>query len=145
MSKTEKLTRTAQHIQTDLTAFLTKILARKAGEEGILICDDDENFRAFFKTILKDTGHKILEARDGEECIKILERESPSLLFLDLVMPGVSGFDVLRRLQQNDDLTVVVTGKSLEKEEKELLKDKCDYWMQKPFVGESGNWSLTLL
>jgi CheY-like chemotaxis protein len=65
---------------------------------NILIIDDDPDFRAWLTRILEKKRHHIDVARDGQEAFRCLERKRYELLMVDLLMPVVSGFEVLDSL-----------------------------------------------
>lgn len=65
----------------------------------ILIIEDDTSFRNLMKTILLRDGHRVSEARDGEEGLALLRRENVDMVISDLKMPGISGLDVYRTLR----------------------------------------------
>jgi len=67
----------------------------------LLVTDDSAFLRKRTCQILLPTGHEIIEAKDGQECIEQLLSEKPDVLFLDLVMPNMSGFDVLQHMQEH--------------------------------------------
>jgi CheY-like chemotaxis protein len=69
----------------------------------VLVVDDDEDLRLLVRKTLLRGGHSILEAADGEAGLASLERERPDLLLLDLNMPGIDGFEVLRRVRARDE------------------------------------------
>jgi CheY-like chemotaxis protein len=61
----------------------------------ILVADDDDATRAMIGATLRRNGYDVLEARDGSEALQSMRSESPDLVVLDLMMPVVSGWDVL--------------------------------------------------
>jgi DNA-binding response OmpR family regulator len=65
----------------------------------ILVVDDNADVRLALATILKDAGHEVLEAEDGEQVFDLVIAEVPELVLLDLMMPRVSGFDALATLK----------------------------------------------
>lgn len=67
----------------------------------LLIVDDQEASRYLLKAILSGTNFTILEAVDGRQAISLAQEENPSVIFLDLIMPNMSGFDVLQELKAN--------------------------------------------
>jgi len=67
----------------------------------VLIVDDSHTNRSYLAEILEEDGYKILQATDGAECLAAAEREGPVLILLDVVMPGMDGFETLRRLKDN--------------------------------------------
>ena len=64
----------------------------------ILIVDDDEDLRLLARKALVRGGHTVIEAADGAEGLEMIGRRCPDLLVLDINMPGIDGFEVLRRL-----------------------------------------------
>jgi CheY-like chemotaxis protein/phosphoribosyl 1,2-cyclic phosphodiesterase len=67
----------------------------------ILVVDDDEDLRIFAREVLIRAGHRVLEASDGIEGIELIRKTPPDLVMLDLRMPGMDGFEVLRRLRSS--------------------------------------------
>jgi len=70
-------------------------------EENILIVEDDKFLRELISKKLIGQGFKIDEAIDGEEALKKLQELKPNLVLLDLILPGLDGFDVLQRMKDN--------------------------------------------
>lgn len=67
----------------------------------ILLADDELPFRQIYRDILRLDGYKVLEAEDGEEVLKMVEAEAPDLILLDIILPRLSGFDVLTKLKES--------------------------------------------
>lgn len=65
----------------------------------ILIVDDETQTRGSVRRILEHDGHEVSEAGDGNEALAWLQRQQPDLIVLDIIMPGLSGIDVCRRLR----------------------------------------------
>lgn len=65
----------------------------------ILVVDDDDKSRCLLRDLLAARGHHITEAVNGEEALDTVRREHPDVILLDVVMPGMSGFEVCRRLK----------------------------------------------
>lgn len=78
----------------------------------VLVVDDDEALRIIYDKVLKDAGYAVLAAATAEEAIALLQTHPPSLAFVDLVLPGASGVEVIRQLKALDETlpVVVVTG-----------------------------------
>ena len=77
----------------------------------ILLSDDDEVTRYLLGDHLARAGFRILEARDGREAVWMAETYMPNAMFLDIVMPGLDGFEVLREIRSNPlikDLPIIV-------------------------------------
>jgi CheY-like chemotaxis protein len=91
---------------------------RKAGDKPrILIVDDEAANREWLKRILEPAGFGVIQARGGREAIDLAKSRRPDLVMLDLMMPEVTGFDVVEALR-DDDLTkstpiMVLTAKHL--------------------------------
>jgi DNA-binding response OmpR family regulator len=65
----------------------------------ILVVDDEEDIRRFLGTVLKEKGYEVLLAAEGEEALALAGRERPHLVLLDIMMPAMDGWEVLRRLK----------------------------------------------
>ncbi|MEA2014668.1 MAG: sigma-54 dependent transcriptional regulator, partial [Thermodesulfobacteriota bacterium] len=68
-------------------------------KETILIVDDEESICLSLKGILSDEGFEVLTARSGEECLDIIGEELPSLILLDIWLPGIDGIETLKRIK----------------------------------------------
>ena len=66
---------------------------------SVLVIDDDPDVRAFIVNSLEDHGYRVREASDGRQGLAALERETPDLVVLDFIMPGLSGADVARQIR----------------------------------------------
>ena len=68
----------------------------------ILVIDDDEDIRVFLKrTLATAGGYTVLTAGNGKDGIKLARKQLPDLVLLDIMMPGLDGFDVLKRLKSD--------------------------------------------
>jgi putative two-component system response regulator len=86
----------------------TSFAAEPASLAGrILIADDLPASLELFARLLGQEGHTVLRARDGEEALALAAREHPDLVLIDVMMPGLSGFEVCRRLK-DDPLTRLI-------------------------------------
>ena len=61
--------------------------------------DDEEDIRRFLGTVLREKGYEVLLAAEGEEALELAGRERPDLVLLDIMMPAMDGWEVLRRLK----------------------------------------------
>lgn len=73
-------------------------------EHKILIVEDDDFLRSLAVTKLEKEGFKVLTAGNGQEGLAVAESEKPSLVILDLMLPVMSGFDVLKSMKEHGDL-----------------------------------------
>jgi len=69
----------------------------------ILVVDDDPLARQMLKIILRDPSFEIIEASGGQETLDLVESRDPALIVLDVMMPGMSGFDVCRVLREKPE------------------------------------------
>jgi CheY-like chemotaxis protein len=70
----------------------------------ILVVEDDDGFRELVCEILGSHGYRVLSATDGREAMDLATKQKPDLILLDLAMPQIDGWDVLRALRINNIL-----------------------------------------
>jgi CheY-like chemotaxis protein len=104
----------------------------------VLVVDDHEDIRHTFARLVRSCGHEAATAADGEEAIAEATERPPGLVILDLMMPGITGFDVLRSLRSDPrtrDVPVVVFSALNEPEfvEEALGLGANDYWVKGTF------------
>ncbi len=88
---------------------------------SVLITDDSLIARKKIKGLLKETGMKIAEAISGKEALDTMEVEKFDLLLLDLLMPEVDGFEVLRKLKErNIKIPIIIISADIQEATKEL-------------------------
>ena len=73
----------------------------------ILVIEDDKFLRELIVQKLIREGYETSEAVDGEEGMKKIKEEKPDLILLDLILPGIDGFEVLTRMRKEDDLSSI--------------------------------------
>jgi DNA-binding response OmpR family regulator len=66
----------------------------------ILLVEDEPGFRRIYSFVLKNAGYDVLEAEDGEKGIQMVLEHHPDLVLLDLMLPKISGFDVLKKIRE---------------------------------------------
>jgi len=69
----------------------------------ILVVDDDPDMRLAIGSVLKSRSYEVVEARDGEEALARLKEEKPDLMLLDLLMPKMDGFAVVKELKNTQE------------------------------------------
>ena len=67
----------------------------------ILLVDDNISNLKVLGAVLSSRGYRVALASNGEECLEFVEKQLPDLIFLDIMMPGLNGFDVCKRLKSN--------------------------------------------
>ena len=77
-------------------------------DERILVVDDEAQIRRALRTALTGHGYRVEVAEDGESALEALASQPPDVLVLDLVMPGVDGFEVLQQTRSWSNLPIVV-------------------------------------
>ena len=85
----------------DLEAFLDRSgPGGKSGGPLVLVVDDDPRLREFMRVNLEMEGYSVVEAASAEEALSAIEDTTPELVLLDVVMPGVDGWQMLQRMQE---------------------------------------------
>lgn len=75
----------------------------------ILVVDDEPTIREVVRRYLERDGYKVLEAADGATALDLIRREPPDLLVLDIMLPGIDGLTITRRLRETDSTGTLVT------------------------------------
>lgn len=104
----------------------------------VMTVEDDNDTRKVIKLILEKEGYKIIEARDGKECLKKLKKETPDLILMDIMMPCMSGWDTITKIKKNKKwnkikicfLSVVEASKE---RKKALVESGVQGYIMKPF------------
>ena len=125
----------------DLDCFLDRSGPSSAGGGGrgpvVLIVDDDERMREYVRVNLEMEGYTVREAGDGEEGLQVLEESTPDLVLLDVMMPGVDGWEMLRRVQERHGVgtipVIMFSGKIEEPAAAEAAKRGAQGFIGKPF------------
>lgn len=104
--------------------------------EYILIVDDEARMRKLIKDFLKQKGYMTLEAQDGEEALKIFDenRNKIRLILLDVMMPKLDGWSVLRQIRQESKVPIIMlTARGEEQDELFGFELGVDEYISKPF------------
>lgn len=103
----------------------------------ILVVEDEEDLSELVRFNLEQEGFAVVSVGDGEEALTAVRRDKPSLVILDLMLPGINGFEVCRRLRATPasmDLPIImVTAKSSETDKVVGLEMGADDYVSKPF------------
>jgi CheY-like chemotaxis protein len=94
----------------------------------VLVVDDDQDIRALVRMILESKGMVVAEAATGEEALEELGKTRPDLVLLDVMMPGMSGWDVLKRIKGDEKLRSipVVMLSALEPSVEDMMRPEFD-------------------
>lgn len=105
--------------------------------KNILIVDDNKLIREILRDVLTKNGYQVLEAKDGEEALKIYKSKLPDMIILDIVMPGINGFELLRIFRKEEEnlmLPIILLTSQVDFEEKiKGLELGADDYLVKPF------------
>ncbi len=100
----------------------------------ILVADDDVELLALISFALRNAGFQVTEARDGRSALDAFAREAPSLLVLDIMMPGLDGFEVCAAVRMRSSTPVIVlSARSDESDIVRALEMGADDYLTKPF------------
>ena len=129
------------------TDYLTKPIQReklkiildkyqsKLSSRLILVVDDDSNNRSLMRRQLEKENWNVIEADNGKNALIQLERNSPALILLDLMMPEMDGFEVINQLRQREEWrdlpVIIVTAKDLTETDRQQLNGYVEKIIQK--------------
>lgn len=102
----------------------------------IMVVDNEPDIVDLTRTVLEIGGYQVVTAYSGEECLEKLESENVDLVLLDIMMPGMSGWDVFNRIKKNySDLKVAFMSvlEISEKRKETLLNEGLSDYILKPF------------
>ena len=100
----------------------------------ILIVDDEPAIRKLLRANLEKNGFEAMSADDGAEALKLVEREAPDLVVLDIIMPRMDGFETCRRLREWSTIPIIMlSAKDEEQDKVKCLEIGADDYITKPF------------
>lgn len=107
----------------------------------ILLIEDDDMLRELITKRLTKGGYAVLQATDGVEGLKAVEEQKPDLVLLDIVLPGIDGFEVLEKIKNSASLSktpVVMLSNLSQKDDidKALKLGAADYFIKINFTSE---------
>jgi len=104
------------------------------GGGRLLLVDDDVSLSGMLSEFLEMQGFEVRVLHDGESALQYVEHDLPDLLILDVMLPGISGFEVLKKLRERHDVPVVMLTARGEESERILgLMGGADDYLPKPF------------
>ncbi|MGQ9848948.1 MAG: response regulator transcription factor [Aggregatilineaceae bacterium] len=115
-----------------MASKLPRIAPREA--KRILVVDDEPRMIGFIRMNLELEGYQVLEAHDGLKALEMVRTQLPDLVLLDVMMPGLDGFETLRMLREFSNVPVIMlTAKGEEEDKVRGLELGADDYVTKPF------------
>jgi len=106
-------------------------------KKRILLADDDASLRRLIRATFGESDFHLLEASDGTRALELARQEKPSLILLDVNMPGLDGFEVCRRVKADpatsDIKVVMLTARGADVDRQEARNAGADDYFVKPF------------
>lgn len=101
---------------------------------NVLVCDDDREIVEAIEIYLSQEGYKVLKAYDGEEALKVLDREKVDLLIIDVMMPKLDGIRATLKIREKKNMPIIILSAKSEDADKILgLNVGADDYMTKSF------------
>ena len=99
----------------------------------MLVVDDDEMIRRLVRTVLEADDFEVIDAKDGEQALVMIEDKRPEVVVLDVMMPGLNGVDVCRRLDHDNVKVIILTARDDADLAEECMAAGADAFLTKPF------------
>jgi CheY-like chemotaxis protein len=103
----------------------------------VLIADDEPSVRMLVQATIETDGYNVIEAADGNEAWSLIQEHRPSLVLLDVRMPGQTGLEILRAIRAEPDLiytkVILLTASAQESDINVGLVTGADFYLTKPF------------
>ena len=120
-----------------LVTYKIWVASEPMKQKKILVADDNENIRDALTYLLEDEGYQLWLAKDGAEAIEKVREFRPDILFLDIMMPEINGYDVCRTIKGDPVLkntyVVMLTAKGQVAEQEHGKEVGADEYIVKPF------------
>jgi len=105
-------------------------------KETILIVEDSKLNRRLLEAVLKPHGYRLLVAEDGETGVALAQTEQPDLILMDVLLPGIDGYEATRRLRADPEtqrvVVVALTASASSEQQERALAAGCDGYIPKP-------------
>jgi two-component system cell cycle response regulator DivK len=105
-------------------------------EETILIVEDSKLNRRLLEAVLKPHGYRLLVAEDGEAGVALAQTEKPDLILMDVLLPGIDGYEAAGRLRADPEtqhiVIVALTASASSEQQDRALAAGCDGYIPKP-------------
>jgi len=124
----------AKHPQEMAAEHRSAPLRDKSGPMRVLIVDDDRPSLKMTAFLLREEGYTVFTADNGQEALRLVDEKTPDLLVLDVMMPGIDGLEVTRRLRRNSSLPIIILSAKGETSDRVSGLDVgADDYLAKPF------------
>jgi DNA-binding response OmpR family regulator len=108
-----------------------------AATKTVIIADDEPSMRLLVHATIESDAYTVVEAVDGDQAWSLIQKHRPSLVLLDVQMPGLSGLDVLRSIKKDPALeatrVILLTARAQESDVEAGLIAGADFYLTKPF------------
>ncbi len=102
----------------------------------ILVIEDNETNMYLISFILRENGHEVIEARSGEEGVKLTIKEKPNLILMDIQLPGIDGLEATRRIRESkadsEVPIIALTSYTMTGDREKSLAAGCTGYIEKP-------------
>jgi CheY-like chemotaxis protein len=103
---------------------------------NVLVAEDNPVNRELLRELLEARGYSVMEAPDGQEALRMIEQNHPDILLLDIGMPVLDGFAVMRKIRENPTLATLpvlaVTAYAMQGDRENVLNAGFDGYLSKP-------------
>ena len=103
----------------------------------ILIADDERALRMLISGTLEISGFEILEVDNGIDAFDLAQQAKPDVIILDVMMPGMTGYEVCRKIKDDPELkqikVLILTAKGQQADKEAAMNSNADFYMPKPF------------
>jgi CheY-like chemotaxis protein len=107
----------------------------------VLLVEDFDDTRLMMKLWLMKKGYRVIEAENGEQAIELAQRETPDLIIMDMMMPGLTGLDATRQIREYQSLRqtpiVAVSAYGADEYRSKALDAGCTEYVATPFEPEA--------
>lgn len=110
-------------------------MAEEKIKKLIYVCDDDKNISELIKMYLENDGFEVKTFDTAEKLLSAIKAKKPNLISLDIMLPGISGFDALEKIREKNDIPVIlVSAKDNEVDKVRGFNEGSDDYIVKPFM-----------
>jgi two-component system cell cycle response regulator DivK len=111
-------------------------MTNPASGKTVLIVEDNELNAKLFRDLLSAQGHRILETREGMEALRLARNETPDLVLMDIQLPEISGFDLIKMMKDDNALLsipiIAITAFAMKGDEEKIRQSGCEDYLAKP-------------